>query len=136
MTLTSRQMLLRANAIFLLAASTGGFISDVRGAFLRLGPIGRVVAKTPDAAIGFIEAHGLAFILGILLWRAIPARMWHVTAVAIHILLGTANLVFWQLFVATDMLALGFVTTALHWSFVVLQLYAATQAPAPVHQPA
>ena len=134
MTDASRQILLRANAIFLLAASTGGFISDVRGAFLGLGPVGRVVAKVPDAGIGFIEAHGLAFILGILLWRAIPARMWHLTAVAIHVLLGTANLVFWQLFVATDMLALGYVTTGLHWIFVVLQLYAASQALAPAPQ--
>jgi hypothetical protein len=134
MTAASRQYLLRANAIFLLAASTGGFISDVRGIFIGLGPVGRVVAKAPDAGIGFIEAHGLAFILGILLWRAIPARIWHLTAVAIHGLLGTANLVFWQLFIAADMLAVGYVTTALHWIFVVLQLYAARPALAPVHQ--
>ena len=136
MTATSRHLLLRANAIFLLAASAGGFISDVRGAFFGLGPVGRVLAKAPDAGIGFIEAHGLAFILGILLWAAIPDRKWHLTAVAIHVLLGTANLVFWQLFIAADMLAVGYVTTALHWIFVVLQLYAASQVPAPVHQPA
>jgi len=134
MTATSRHLLLRANALFLLAASTGGFISDVRGAFFELGPVGRVLAKAPDAGIGFIEAHGLAFILGILLWRASPYRMWHLTAVAIHVLLGTANLVFWQLFVAADMLAVGYVTTALHWCFVVLQLYAASQASAPAHR--
>ena len=132
MTAASRQILLRANAIFLLAASTGGFISDVRGIFLGLGPVGRVVGKAPDAGIGFIEAHGLAFILGILLWRAIPARIWHLTGVAIHVLLGTANLVFWQLFIAADMLAVGYVTTALHGCFVALQLYAASQAPAPI----
>jgi len=137
MTAASRQNLLRADAVFLLAASTGGFISDVRGIFLGIGPVGRAVARAPDAGIGFIEAHGLAFILGILLWRAIPDRMWHFTAVAMHMLLGTANLVFWQFFIAADMLTVGYVTTALHWSFVALQSYAASQlsAPADRHAP-
>ena len=60
MSIHFKRLLLRANAIFLLAASTGGFLSDVRGIFFGLGPVGRVVAQAPDAGIGFIEAHGLA----------------------------------------------------------------------------
>ena len=55
---------------------------------------------------------------------------------AIHVLLGTSNLVFWQLFVAADMLVVGYVTTALHGLFVVLQLLAAGTAPAPITGPA
>ena len=54
-----------------------------------------------------------------------PLRSWHLTAVAVHVLLGTANLVFWQIFVAIDFLAMGYITTGLHWLFVVLQLIAA-----------
>ena len=77
MSIHFKRLLLRANAIFLLAASTGGFLSDVRGIFFGLGPVGRVVAQAPDAGIGFIEAHGLAFILGVLLWRAESLRSWH-----------------------------------------------------------
>jgi len=123
-----KRLLLRANATSLLAASTGGFLSDVRGIFFGLGPVGRVVAQAPDAGLGFIEAHGLAFILGILLWRAQPSPGWHLTAAAIHTLLGTANLVFWQLFITADMLTVGYVTTALHGLFVALQLYAANAA--------
>ena len=47
-------------------------------------------------------------ILGVLLWRAEPLRSWHLTAAAVHVLLGTANLVFWQIFIAADMLAGGY----------------------------
>jgi hypothetical protein len=62
------------------------------------------------------------------LWRAETSRTWHLTAAAVHVLLGTANLVFWQLFIAGDMLTVGYVTTALHWLFVALQLAAAASA--------
>lgn len=120
-----RKILLVADAIFLLVASTGGMIADLVGAFLGVGPQRNVLGPAPYAAIGFVEAHGLAFIMGVLLWRAEPLRSWHVTAAAVHVLLGTSNLVFWQIFVATDMLAMGWVTTVLHWLFVALQLAAA-----------
>jgi len=128
MTPAMRTAILRANAIFLLVASAGGFTSDLVGAFLARGPMAPILAKAPHAAIGFVEAHGLAFILGVLMWRAAASRAWHITAAAIHVLLGTANLVFWQLFIAGDMLAVGYITTALHWLFVALQLTAACVA--------
>ena len=131
MTIAIRRVLLLANATFLLAASAGGFASDVRGIFFGLGPVARVVAEAPYAGLGFIEAHGLAFILGILMWRAQPARGWHVAAAAIHVLLGTANLVFWQFFIVSGMPLVGYVTTALHGLFVVLQTAAAISARMP-----
>lgn len=132
---SARQLVLRANAIFLLVAASGGMAADLIGAFVGLGPQGVVLGNVPNAAIGFVEAHGLAFIIGVLLWRALPSRLWHFTAVAVHVLLGTSNLVFWQLFVDMDMLAAGYITTGLHWTFVALQLYAgltlATEKGAP-----
>jgi hypothetical protein len=63
-----------------------------------------------------------------LLWRAEPVRAWHLTGVAVHVLLGISNLVFWQIFVAADMLLVGYLTTSLHGLFVVLQLLAAHAA--------
>ena len=45
------------------------------GAFLRVGPQRPMLGAAPHAAIGFVEAHGLAFIIGVLLWRAEPVRM-------------------------------------------------------------
>ena len=76
-------------------------------------------------AIGYLAAHGLALIIGVLLWRAAPLRSWHLAAVAVYVLLGTVNLIFWEYFAAVDMMAAGYITTALHWLFVVLQLFAA-----------
>lgn len=122
-----RKLLLVADAI-LLVASTGGLIADLAGAFAGVGPQKNVLGAAPYAAIGFVEAHGLAFIIGVLLWRAEPLRAWHLTAAAVHVLLGTSNLVFWGIFVVSDMLAMGYVTTALHGLFTGLQLFAAIVA--------
>jgi hypothetical protein len=131
-----RRTILRANAIFLVVAAAASLCTDVLGIFFGLGPESRLVASAPYTGIGFVEAHGLALIIGVLLWRAEPLRSWHVTAAAVHILLGTANLVFWQIFVVADVLVMGYLTTSLHWLFVVLQLFAAMTATASERPPA
>jgi hypothetical protein len=131
-----RRTILRANAIFLVVAAAASLCTDVLGIFFGLGPESRLVASAPYTGIGFVEAHGLALIIGVLLWRAEPWRSWHVTAAAVHILLGTANLVFWQIFVVADVLVMGYLTTSLHWLFVVLQLFAAMTATASERPPA
>jgi hypothetical protein len=128
MSVTVRQWILRANAVYLMAAATFGMIADLLGAFRGIGPQKDVLAAAPFSAIGFVEAHGLALIFAALLWMAPPARLWHLTAVAIHVLLGTCNLVFWDIFPFADMLAGGYITTSLHWVFVALQGAAATSA--------
>jgi hypothetical protein len=139
-----RTAVLRANALYIGVAGFAGVIFDIRGVLYGLGPQGRALANAPYAGIGFVEAHGLAVILAVLLWRARPDRAAHLTAVAIAALLGTANLAFWQAFVAMDALVMGYVTTALHWTFVVLNLVGAVTAgrgdslgmplPAPQHR--
>jgi hypothetical protein len=129
MTTHMRQRILLANALYLTLASLGGLLFlDIPGAFFSRGPAAGILAQAPHAAVGFVEAHGLALIFGVLLWRAAPVRSWHVTAVAIHVLLGTANLVFWQIFITANLLAMGYITTGLHWLFVALQLFAAAAA--------
>jgi hypothetical protein len=128
MTTTLRRALLRTNAIYIGGAASIALVFDIRGVLYGLGPQGRLLASAPHAGIGFVEAHGLALILAVLLWRAAPARSWHLTATALEVLLGTCNLAFWEMFVATDALAAGYVTTTLHWIFVVVQLVAATAA--------
>jgi hypothetical protein len=122
----SRQALLRTNALYLLVAATGGMCADLAGAFVGYGPLAKVLVAAPDAAIGFVEAHGLALIFGCLLWHAEPSRKWHLTAAMIHGLLGTANIAFWQLFITTDTLPMGYVTTSLHALFFTLQLAASS----------
>ena len=128
MTAPVRRLVLRANSLYIGLAGLAGMLFDIRGVLYGLGPQGRVLAQAPHAAIGFIEAHGLAVILAVLLWRAVPARSWHLTALAMEVLLGMSNLAFWDMFVATDALAVGYVTTGLHWIFVVLQALAAMTA--------
>jgi hypothetical protein len=127
MSSTVRTNLLRANAVFLLVASNAGLVIDIAGSFFGKGPEAAILQSAPGAGIGFIEAHGLALIIGVLLWRAAPVRSWHLTAAAVHLLLGIANLAFWPFFGAADVLAVGYITTALHGTFVVLQLIAARQ---------
>jgi hypothetical protein len=66
----------------------------------------------------------------VLLWSAGAGRRWHLTAASIHLLLGGSNLVFWHLFVATNTLPMGYVTTAVHGLLFVLQAAAALSASA------
>ena len=127
MTATVRHLILRANALFIGVAGFAGVIFDIRGVLYGAGPQGRALAAAPYAGIGFVEAHGLAVILAVVLWRAKPERSAHLTALAVVTLLGTANLAFWQAFIAMDALVMGYLTTALHWTFVALNLAAAIQ---------
>jgi hypothetical protein len=128
MTTNVRRTILRANALYIGVAGFAGVIFDIRGVLYGLGPQGRALANAPYAGIGFVEAHGLAVILAVLLWRARPDRAAHLTALAVVALLGTANLAFWQAFIAMDALMMGYVTTALHWTFVALNLAGAFSA--------
>src|SRR5262245_40319802 len=123
-----RQHILHANGLYLIVASVVGFFTlDVPGIFFGRGPESHILSA-PYAGIGFIEAHGLAFIIGVLLWRAAPLRSWHVTALAAQALLGTCNLVFGEIFPATGAMTAGYVFTSFHWIFVALQLAAAWSA--------
>jgi hypothetical protein len=129
MTESTRRLILRANAVFLILAGGSSLLMDLRAYFFGVGPSSRFIAAAPHTAIGFVEAHGLALIFGVLFARAAASRPWHFTAAAVHVLLGGSNLLFWQIFVAGDLLAMGYVTTALHGLFVVLELAAALSAP-------
>lgn len=122
--MNARTLLLRGNALFLTVAAAGGLRADLSAAFFGTGPFAPVVGMAPDSAIGFVEAHGLALIFAALLWRAQPARQWHAVGAAIHALLGTCNLVFWPLFVASGTVAVGVLTTVLHGSLFVLHALA------------
>lgn len=129
MSASFRRWLLRGNAAFLIVAAVGAWVTaDFPASFSGSGPFGPLVAHQPALGIGFVEAHGLAIILGVLLWRAASTVSWHLTSVAIHLLLGVCNVVFWQLFIATNTLTMGWVTTGLHGVLVVLQSIAAWSA--------
>jgi hypothetical protein len=123
----TRRLILRANALYLGIASIAAFLLlDLPGIFFGSGPAGQVLSGSPHAAIGFVEAHGLAFILSVLLWQAQPVRYAHLTAAAVMALLGVSNIVFWPLFTLTGMTTAGIVLTSAHLTFALLQLFAAS----------
>jgi hypothetical protein len=131
MTIRTRLALLRLDAAFLGIAGLSGLVNDLNGAFTGRGPVGLVLRGVPETALGFVEAHGLAVIVASLLLTARSERRFHLAAAAAHLLLGVANVTFWQLFVTGEMLVVGYVTTALHAVFFALQAAtgAATSEP-------
>ena len=115
--LSTRRLLLRANALFLILASSFAFVADLLGRFAGVGPQATVLGLTPHAAVGFVEAHGLALILSVMLWRGMSTRSWHVTALSIELLLAVANIACWQYFVVSNAVAGGYIVTAVHLGF-------------------
>jgi hypothetical protein len=77
--------------------------------------------------LGFVEAHGFAVIVALLFLlpaRREPRRYWHLTAAFTHLLLGTANLVFWSSFTTFDMVVPGVLSTIAHGLFLLAQSWA------------
>lgn len=118
--------LLLCNGTVLAAVALGAALSDLAGAFLNSGPMSASLHANPDA-IGFFEAHGLALIIAVLLLmhRRAGGAAWNWTAAGVHLLLGAANLMFWPVFAASGLLAMGYATTAMHGLFLLLELGAA-----------
>jgi uncharacterized membrane protein len=72
-----------------------------------------------------VEAHGLAFIIGVLLVTVAARdgrRFWHVLAAAVHTLLGTANVLFWNSFVVFGMVPMCIAATVVHFVLVVAHI--------------
>lgn len=114
--------ILKLNAAFLVGGSLGGlFLLDIPG-MLASGPARAILGPAPYLAIGFLEAHCLAFVIAMLLWHGEPKARWHFTALSTELILGTCNILCWQLFVVTGTLVMGYLTTSLHWIFAALQL--------------
>ena len=100
------------------------------------GPYGYVFEESPYA-IGWVEAHGLAFIIGVLLLTVAARdlrRFWHLLAAAVHMLLGTANLVFWNSFIVFGMVPMGIAATIAHFVFVAAHIGAFAVSREPVRE--
>ncbi len=107
---------------FLAIAGSLGLLADTTGHFFGVGPMAEMFGS--PYTIGGFEAHDLAIILGVLLFRAAKLadrRSWHALGLSVHLLLGAANLVFWSSFLRLDVLMIGVVTTALHIIFIGAQ---------------
>jgi hypothetical protein len=116
----ARRRLLIANGVFLVVVGGVQVVFELLAYYKGVGPYGYVFEESPYA-IGWVEAHGLAFIVGVL-FLSVAARdlrrFWHVLAAAVHTLLGTANLVFWQSFIVFGMVPMGIAATVVHFVLV------------------
>jgi len=119
--------LLRADALFLAAASIAALHADLLGIWFGVGPLGRLFTAAPHAALGFVEAHGVTLVFSALLWRARPGCRWHLAASAVHLMLFSASLAFWPYLAATGALSATAATIA-HGLFPSLHLYALYEA--------
>ena len=88
-----------------------------KGPFLFLG-------TNEVAAVGFIEAYGLACLLGVSLIIAATKsyhRSWHFVAAVIHLFLFIVNIRFWHLYEPLNLQPAGLIATALHLCLVILE---------------
>ena len=94
-------------------------LSETAGHFFGAGPL--AATRGSPYTIGGFEAHGLALIIAVLLLRATALTdrtPWHAVGLSTHLLLGSANILFWTAFVQQGLVAVGVVTTALHIALV------------------
>lgn len=117
-------ILLRANAAFLMLMGGGAAVADAAGHFLGVGPLAQAMYQAP-LAISSFEAHLLALILGVVLWRAasVPERgPFHLLAATVHFVLGGSNLLFFNAAFGTlNIRTFGVVITTIHFAFVLAQ---------------
>jgi hypothetical protein len=129
-------VLLLVNGLLLGIIALVSSLADLAGYFLAIGPFAASHAGNP-IAVGSFEAHGLAFIVAVLLVlnRNAPGPAWNWTAAGVHLLLGTANLLFWPVFTRYGLVPMGYATTIMHAVFVVLQVIAALRRTADTRAP-
>ena len=122
----ARRRLLVANGVFLVVVGGIQVVFELLAYYGGAGPYGYIFEESPYA-IGWVEAHGLAFIVGALLLTVAVRdlrRFWHVLAAAVHTLLGTANLLLWDSFVDFGMVPMGVAATVVHFVFVAAHIAA------------
>ena len=112
---------LRADGVFLCIAGSVAMTMDAVGHFMGAGPFAFMLGS--PHSIGGFEAHGLALIVGVLIYRSHrlrERRSSHWLALVVHALLGGSNLLFWSSFQQLGVIPMGIITTSLHAVFAVL----------------
>lgn len=122
--ITFRKNLFRLNAAFLILMGGVFGVLDYLGFRMGSGPLGDLL-KDNLLAIGMQEAHGLAFIIGLILFSyALRSTdtSWHLVGAGVHVLLGSSNLIFWGHFEEIGTVNPAIIVTAIHWLFVLTHL--------------
>jgi phosphoglycerol transferase MdoB-like AlkP superfamily enzyme len=125
-----QQRLLGSNGWVLITVGTISMTAASLGHVTSGGPFGFLHANRV-AAVGFIEAYGLAALVGLGLRLAATAdhlRRWHILAALIHTGLFTVNLTFWDLYAHLGLVPAGWIATASHAVLALLESTAAIRA--------
>ena len=116
-----RRRLFLANGAFLVVTGGVQVVFELLAYYAAAGPYGGKFADSPYV-VGWVEAHGLAVIIGVLLLTVASRdgrRFWHVLAAVVHAFLGTANLVFFEGFIAWGLVPMGIAATVVHFVLVI-----------------
>lgn len=110
-----RRIVLMVNGAFLTTVGATQVTLELLAHFAGIGPLRGGFHHSPYS-IGWVENHGLAFLVGLLLLGLARdgRRGWHVFALAVHVLLGGANVAFWSSFIAFDTEPVGVAATTVH----------------------
>src|SRR6185503_5513208 len=106
---------LRLDGLFLILAGGTAMLTEIGGHFFGVGPMAATLGS--PYTIGGFEAHGLAIIFAVLMIRAAARTdrgLWHAVGLSVHLLLSSANLLFWTSFVQQDLVVMGVITTVFH----------------------
>jgi hypothetical protein len=116
----ARRILIGINGTFLVLVGGVQVVSELLSYYAGAGIYAPVFRSSPYT-IGWVENHGLALLIG-LLFICVGVRdgrqFWSAFAIAVHVLLGTANLLFWSSFVHFDLVTMGIAATVAHGLFV------------------
>jgi hypothetical protein len=122
----SRRILLLINGGALAMVGVAQVILELLSYYAGVGIYGPLFHNSPYV-VGWVEAHGLAALIGIL-FLAVAASdrgpRWHLVALCVHLLLATANILFWSGFRAFGMVGAGIVATTSHLLLVTAHLIA------------
>jgi hypothetical protein len=118
----SRRVLL-IHGGFLTALGALMCCAAVLGSRTGAGPFG-FLQNNRVAAIGFIEAYGLAGLIGlglILGAGTSPSWRWHTLGALVHGLLFMINISFWDLYAPMGLVFAGWASTIAHGLLIVLE---------------
>ncbi len=106
--------ILLVDGALLLAAGVAALAADLAGYFFGAGPFAVLTGQL--LALGAVEAHGLAALVGLLMLRPKPGDQWrwHAVALSVHLFFGVGNLLFWQVYTVMGATTAGVVSTSAH----------------------
>ena len=114
---------LRGDAVFLFAAGLFGVVSDLQSYASGTGPFGRTFHQNPTV-IGVVEAHSLAVLVAVSIWcLAHTPRFGHWVALVAHLIMGTSNVIWFDVFRNVNAATQGVAVTVVHFVFVILNTF-------------